>query len=232
MSRAARLLRLMQELRRHRGPVSATTLSEALEVSIRSVYRDVQTLREQGADIAGEAGVGYVLKPGFLLPPLMFSDEEIEAIVLGLRLTSEHADAALTRAADNALAKLRAVLPKELRDYTNEIGLLVGPSRRRAPDALDLASVRDCLRRQCKASILYRTEKGELSQRTIWPLAVGYFEHARLVVAWCETRNDFRSFRTDRIQSWQPLDEKLPKPRRALLTAWRAREAIPDRLAL
>jgi predicted DNA-binding transcriptional regulator YafY len=128
MSRADRLLRLVQLLRRYRQPVSAQALAEQLEVSIRSVYRDVQTLRAEGATIEGEPGVGYVLRPGFLLPPLMFTDDELEALVLGLRLTVEHADDGLGRAAADVVAKLRAVLPKDLRTVVDETALLAGPA--------------------------------------------------------------------------------------------------------
>jgi len=135
VSRAERLLRLVQVLRRYRQPVGALALADELEVSIRSVYRDVQTLRAQGATIEGEPGVGYVLRPGFLLPPLMFSDDELEALVLGLRLTVEHADDALGRAASDVVAKLRAVLPKDLRAVVDETALLAGPAllRRQRP---------------------------------------------------------------------------------------------------
>src|SRR5258708_469041 len=101
---------------------------------MRSIYRDVQTLRDQGATIEGEPGIGYLLRPGFLLPPLMFSNEELEAIVLGLRLTAEHGDEALGRAAKDVIAKVRAVLPKELRTLADETALLAGPARRRPAD--------------------------------------------------------------------------------------------------
>src|SRR5678815_3571961 len=114
MSRAARLLSLVDTLRRYRRPVTAETLAEELGVSPRSVYRDVATLRAQGAQIEGEAGVGYVLRPGFLLPPLMFSDEELDSLVLGLRLCAEHGDDELAKAAHGVMAKVRAVLPRDL----------------------------------------------------------------------------------------------------------------------
>ena len=121
MSRADRLLRLVQLLRRYRAPVSAAALAEELGVSARSVYRDVQTLREQGAAIEGEAGIGYVLQPGFLLPPLMFSDEELEAITLGLRLSAEHGDEALARWATlpSGLPRARSALLREWREREN-----------------------------------------------------------------------------------------------------------------
>src|SRR4051794_294537 len=114
-------------LRRHRHPVSGQTLADELGVSLRTIYRDIQTLVGQGAAIDGEAGVGFVLRPGFVLPPLMFADEEIEALALGLRLVSRRTDAALARAAMNALSKIGAVLPDDLRDSIESVGLLAAP---------------------------------------------------------------------------------------------------------
>jgi predicted DNA-binding transcriptional regulator YafY len=113
MSGAQRLLDLIQVLRRHRRPVAGSVLAEELGISLRTLYRDIDTLKAQGAHIDGEAGVGYVLRPGFMLPPLMFSEEEIEALVLGSRWVSERADGVLGRAARNVLAKIGAVLPNE-----------------------------------------------------------------------------------------------------------------------
>jgi len=227
MSRAERLLRLVQLLRRYRAPVSAATLAEELEVSVRSVYRDVQTLREQGAAIEGEAGIGYLLQPGFLLPPLMFSDEELEAITLGLRLSAEHGDEALGRAAAEVVAKLRAVLPKDLRVMLEGTGLLAGPARERPTEQVDLAEIRRALRREQKAEIDYVDQRNVASTRVIWPIALGFFERVRVVVAWCEQRQDFRSFRSDRIQRWVTLPSGLPRARAALLRQWRERENIP-----
>jgi len=230
MPRADRLLRLVQVLRRFRQPVTAQALAEELEVSVRSVYRDVQTLRGEGATIEGEPGIGYVLRPGFLLPPLMFSDDELEALVLGLRLTAAHADDALARAAADVVAKLRAVLPKDLRTVVDETALLAGTAAARPVEHIELSDVRRAIREQKKARIQYSNERGESSERTIWPLGLGFFQRARLVVAWCEMRADFRSFRTDRITSWETLPARLPRSRTALLREWRQREQIPEQL--
>ncbi|HTN85663.1 MAG TPA: YafY family protein [Sorangium sp.] len=227
MSRANRLLRLVQLLRRHRRPVSAASLADELGVSVRSVYRDIDALREQGASIEGAAGAGYQLRPGFLLPPLMFTDEELEAIVLGLRLTAEHGDEALGRAAAEVVAKLRAVLPRDLKTLVDETALLAGPSLRRQPEQIDLAEVRRCIREQRKAQIAYADRRGAASERVVWPIALGFFERARVVVAWCEERADFRSFRADRIARWTTSGDRFGRPRAALLAEWRAREAIP-----
>src|SRR6187397_2210277 len=129
MSRAERLLALMQVLRRHRRPVSGATLARELRISIRTLYRDIASLQAQGAHIDGEPGVGYVLRPGFMLPPLMFSEDEIEAIVLGSRWVADRTDAALNRAARSALAKIAAVLPPDLKTGLDTSGLLIGPGK-------------------------------------------------------------------------------------------------------
>ena len=230
MSRADRLLRLVQVLRRYRQPVSAQSLADELEVSVRSVYRDVQTLRGEGATIDGEPGVGYVLRPGFLLPPLMFTDEELEALVLGLRFTVELADDALGRAATDVVAKLRAVLPKELRTVVDEMALLAGPAPQRPRETIELAEVRRAIREQYNARIRYVDERGARSERVVWPIGLGFFQRVRVLVAWCEVRADFRSFRTDRIEHWQTLGARLPESRAALLRKWRDRERIPAQI--
>jgi predicted DNA-binding transcriptional regulator YafY len=228
MSRADRLLRLVQLLRRHRRPVSAQQLADELEISVRSVYRDVQTLRGEGATIDGEPGVGYVLRPGFLLPPLMFTDQELEALLLGLRLTTVHADEALAHAAAEVVAKLRAVLPKDLRVLMDEIALLAGPALSLPVETVDLAELRRAIREQRKARIVYGSEPDKPSTRVIWPLGLSFFQRARLLVAWCEMRGDFRTFRADRIVTWETLATRLPRSRVALLREWRARERIPE----
>ena len=210
--------------------MTASTLAAELGTSVRSIYRDVETLRDQGATIEGEPGIGYLLRPGFLLPPLMFSHEELEAIVLGLRLTAEHGDEALGRAAKDVIAKVRAVLPRELRTLADETALLAGPARRRPADAIDLREVRRAIREQRKARIDYVTGTADRTTRVVWPIGLGFFERARVVIAWCEMRGDFRSFRTDRVVTWTTLDDPLPRSRPALLQEWRERERIPAQL--
>jgi predicted DNA-binding transcriptional regulator YafY len=231
VARAERLLALIQALRRQRRPVSAERLAAELEVSVRSVYRDVQTLRARGASIEGEAGLGYVLRPGFSLPPLMFTDDELEALVLGLRLTAEHADAGLARAALDVMAKLRAVLPREIRTTLEETALLAGPARARPPETIELALVRKTIRESKKARLAYTDAHGTPSERVVWPLALGFFERSRVLVAWCESRNDFRGFRIDRISEFTALAQKLPRPRMALLGEWREREGVGSQLS-
>ncbi|RUW97094.1 YafY family transcriptional regulator, partial [Mesorhizobium sp. M2A.F.Ca.ET.037.01.1.1] len=154
MSRSERLLDLIQILRRHRRPVSGRTLADEMGVSIRTLYRDIVSLQRQGAPIEGEAGLGYVLKPGFMLPPLMFSDEEIEAIVLGSRWVAKQPDKKLAAAATDALAKIAAVLPDDLREDLDATTLLVGP-RSDNLEAIDLGVVRQAIREERKLGFLY-----------------------------------------------------------------------------
>lgn len=221
MSRSERLLDLIQSLRRHRRPVSGQALADELGISIRTLYRDIATLQGQGAPIEGEAGLGYVLKPGFMLPPLMFSDEEIEAIVLGSRWVAKQPDRRLSAAAANALAKIAAVLPDDLREDLDASALLVGPPAA-AAESIDLGLVRQAIRKECKLGFLYSDAGGAASQRVVWPFALGFFDKVRVVVAWCEMRQDFRHFRSDRIVELQATDTRYPRRRQALLKEWRA----------
>lgn len=221
MSRTERLLDLLQTLRRHRLPVSGHRLAAEMGVSLRTLYRDIATLQRQGAGIEGEPGVGYVLRPGFMLPPLMFSTEEIEALVLGTRWVGGRSDERLGLAARNALAKISAVLPQELRDELDAIPLLVGPSAAVVTDRVDVALIRQAIRAEQKLAITYRDDKGSDSARVIWPFALGFFDSVRLVMAWCELRADFRHFRTDRIATLA-CGERYPRRRHALLKEWRA----------
>lgn len=226
MSRAERLLDLIQILRRHRHPVSGHALAKELGVSIRTLYRDIVTLQAQGARIDGEPGLGYVLRPGFMLPPLMFSEDEIEALVLGSRWVADRGDSRLGAAARDALAKIAAVLPADLRDELDASTLLVGPGAPIAAGDAELASIRLAIRAERKLDIIYRDVQDAETKRLIWPFAVGFFDRARVVVAWCELRQGFRHFRTDRIAALAPTDIRYPKRRQALLKEWRQAEGI------
>jgi predicted DNA-binding transcriptional regulator YafY len=226
MSRAERLLQLMQVLRRHRFPVSGAVLAGELRVSLRTLYRDIASLQSQGARIDGEAGLGYVLRPGFLLPPLMFSQEEIEALVLGSRWVADRADAALADAARGALAKIAAVLPADLRIEMDTNALLIGPGAKAAAGDQELATIRQAIRSERKLIVKYLDLKGQESVRTIWPFALAFFDRVRVVVAWCELRRDTRHFRTDRILDLSVSKTKYPRRRHALLKEWRQLEGF------
>jgi predicted DNA-binding transcriptional regulator YafY len=226
VSRAQRLLSLIQSLRSRRFPVTGATLAAELEISLRTLYRDIETLQSQGADIVGEPGLGYVLRAGFMLPPLMFSDEEIEALVLGSRWVAMQGDIKLSAAARSALVKIGAVLPAGLRDTLDATALLVGPSDPIISDSEALALIRQAIRAEHKLEISYRDLSDVQSQRTIWPFALGFFDRVRVVAAWCEGRQAFRHFRTDRIIAITPTVLRYPRRRQALLKEWREIEGI------
>ena len=227
MSRSNRLLDLMQALRRRRRPVTAARLAEELGVSLRTIYRDVATLIGQGAVIEGEAGLGYVLKPGFFLPPLMFREDEVDALILGLRIVAERGDPDLEQAADNALAKIVAVLPKPMEDAAATSGLMAGPTAKAT--APHLGVIRKSIRGEEKMRLRYADKTQAVTERTVWPIAIGFFEAAEVLAAWCETRRDFRHFRLDRIAAAAPCGERYPRRRRLLMAEWRLQQDIDGR---
>jgi predicted DNA-binding transcriptional regulator YafY len=215
------LFDLMQALRRHRGTVSGQVLARETGVSIRTIRRDIATMQAMGADIDGEAGVGYILRPGFLLPPLSFTQEELQSLVAGAQWVSRQTDDALALAAQNALAKIGGVLPPETRKALDDDALYVG-RKREDTSGLDLARVRQAIREQRKMHIAYTDQAGVASERTIWPIMLGFVESRRFVAGWCEMRVDFRLFRADRIVRVDFLDERYSRNRRQLVKEWRA----------
>lgn len=221
-SRAARLLQLLDTLRRRRTPAPGPLLARELGINLRTLYRDIATLREQGADIAGEPGVGYVLQPGFLLPPLMFSADELEALLLGARWVSLQADPELARAADGALARIASTLPADARLGLETSGLMVPQSGTPAPPEPWLPALRRAIRDERKVVLQYRDADGQATRRTVWPFAMGFFQQSRLLAAWCELRQDFRHFRADRVLHLHPTDAPLPERRHALIRRWKA----------
>lgn len=210
MRRADRLLLIVQALRRRRGPTTAAQLAEELEVSRRTIYRDVLDLQSNRVPIEGEAGVGYVLRPGYDLPPLMFTVEEVEAIVLGARLVRDRGDAGLTRAADDVLAKVAAVLPAPLASALGQPTLLVPP---RPPEEVafgpHLPDLRRAVRGHAKVRMRYVDEAGRTTERVAWPLPLLFYSHVALLGAWCALREDTRFFRTDRIARLDVLSERF-----------------------
>jgi predicted DNA-binding transcriptional regulator YafY len=225
MRRADRLLRLVQILRRARGPITAARIAAELEITVRTVYRDVASLIGNGVPVIGEAGVGYVLGEGFDLPPLMFNPDELEALMLGARLVEARADPALSLAAADAVTKIAAVLPRSLRPILLEAPLMSTRYREQLSDHIDVALIRTALREQRKLAMVYVDEKSETTERIVWPVVLGYLEDRRILVAWCELRSDYRHFRTDRIMQASVLPDRLPKHRDQLLKQWQALEA-------
>jgi predicted DNA-binding transcriptional regulator YafY len=221
MRRADRLFQIIQVLRRSTQPVTAGQLAAELEVSQRSVYRDVADLIGQKVPIRGEAGIGYVLDRDFDMPPLMLTPNELEAAVLGAQWVADRGDAVLAGAARDLIVKIAAVVPERLRPFITEPSIGAPPSQAAAVDGLDIVLTRSWIRSGRKIRIRYRDEQSRETERTIWPTIIGYAETVRLLAAWCEFRQDFRHFRTDRIVAAEFLEEPCGCRPRELRARWR-----------
>jgi len=208
MRRADRLFQLVQ-LVRGRRLATGEWLAERLEVSLRTVYRDVADLQAQGVPIEGEAGVGYRMRAGFDLPPLMFTTDEAKALVACVRLAQPRLDAALAEAAEGALSKVLAVLPTGARAAAESLAVYA-PYYEVAPQVrAHLESLRVATEARRKVRLHYLDLKEVQSERTVRPLGSFYWGAVWTLAAWCETREDFRSFRVDRIEQLEPLDERF-----------------------
>ena len=221
MRRADRLFQIIQILRRHRGPVTADVIAAELETSKRTVYRDIADLAAQRVPIRGEAGVGYVLENGFDMPPLMLTQDEVEAAVLGAQWVASRGDPELARAALDLIAKIGATVPERLRPMVLEPATRAAPNWKSLPDRIDMAAARRSIHAGCKIRLTYRDEQERETDRTVWPFAIGYHEAVRLLMTWCELRQDFRSFRTDRVTGAEFLEERYPERPAALRARWR-----------
>ncbi|AQQ03626.1 transcriptional regulator [Roseibium algicola] len=221
MRRADRLFEIIQILRRVRRPVSAQAIADELEVSKRSVYRDIATLTAQRVPIRGEAGVGYVLEEGFDMPPLMLTAEEIDAAVLGALWVSTRAEPELARAAENLIAKIEAITPGPLRRHIAAAAMSVRPVSPASEDKVDAAMLRRAILEGRKVSLGYRDGDGKESKRVVWPVLLGYRDEGRILAAWCELRQGFRYFRTDRMTFAEALDQRYPESRGSLKDRWR-----------
>lgn len=217
MSRSDRLIRLMQALRRLPSPVTANRLAFEMEISERSIYRDIQSLRASGAIIDGEAGYGYTLNEDPFLPPMQFDGEEVEALAFGLKSVIEIGDDKLRFAAENAFAKLEACLPNAMRSRLRHSVTGVRSRGKKLVSGIAVSHLRDAIWEEQVATIDYLDLKERKSQRKIWPLTIYYFDSAQVVIAWCCLREDFRMFRLDRIQSINFLDEYFRPKRVGLL---------------
>ncbi len=198
MRRADRLFQIVQLLRGRRL-TTAAYLAEQLQVSMRTVYRDVQDLSLTGVPIEGEAGVGYRLRPEFDLPPLMFTFDEIEALVAGTRMIQSWGSPGLSRAAELALAKIAAALPLARRAELERTRLYAPKFCAGRGHEQSLDTLRDAIAARQIVQIDYIDEHGRGSRRRIWPLALAFWGGTWSVAAWCELRTGFRNFRLDRI---------------------------------
>lgn len=199
MRKASRLFEIIQILRLARQPVTAQTIADKLEVTARSVYRDIAALQTMRVPIEGERGVGYILRPGFSLPPLMFSIEETEAIVLALAMVGRSSDTELRQAAKKASDKIAASLPEPLSKTLSANALHAWGSIAPAPVGINLATVRRAVRDEERLEISYRDETGTETRRQIRPIAVIYYSETVNIVGWCELRQAIRNFRSDRV---------------------------------
>lgn len=217
MSKATRLIQLLHELRLHAPPVTAQSLAEAMAVSERTIYRDIDALRSAGAVIDGEAGFGYTLTEDPALPPQMFSHDEIEALVLGLREVREIADPALAKAAESALAKLRATLPSRLKSRLEHAVLYAKRFQDRPEITIDPAEIRKAAWDEVALDIAYVDQHEKASHRRIYPLSIIYFDQTLVLLAWCCLRQADRTFRLDRIRTVSATNESFRPNRVSLL---------------
>ncbi len=222
MDKTERLFSLLDALRRRRSPVSAEILAEEQGVSVRTIYRDMQTLAGLGAPIEGEAGLGYVLRSGFFMPPLMFSASELEALVLGARWVQTLPDGELGEAARNALAKIATASADDLRGRIDDPGLWPVNLAGGRPRLPLLERARQAMRTERAVLIAYADAAGNATRRTIWPIQLAYYEQKEIVAAWCCLRADYRLFRFDRITSFELTEEPYGRPRRAMTREWLA----------
>jgi predicted DNA-binding transcriptional regulator YafY len=210
MRRASRLFDIIQMLRSAKGPLTAATIAERLEVTTRTIYRDIASLQASRVPIEGAAGIGYVLRQGFDLPPLMFSTEEADAIAIGMRLLNRLRDPGLQEAADRVLSKIAVVLPETVRRSVGSAPFYVSEGSNRVPGGINLSDVRAAIRQRRKLHLRYRDEAGQETARTIWPIALAYYVDVTIIAAWCELRSDYRHFRVDRIRTLAILEACRP----------------------
>jgi predicted DNA-binding transcriptional regulator YafY len=222
MPRSDRLFDIIQRLRTASRPTTAAMLAKQLEVTERTVYRDIATLQARRVPIEGAAGVGYVLRRGFDLPPLMFTIDEVEAIAVGARLVRRLKDPALQRAADAVLAKVSVVVPERLRPHIADAPVYVSPGMAAEAEGADLAEIRAAIRDSRKLYIGYGDVQGRRTNRVIWPIAMAYYVDVTLVGAWCELRADYRNFRVERIQSSKVLEDRFDQDGGRLFREWSA----------
>jgi len=224
MRRADRLFQIIQILRRGQL-TTARALAYELEVSSRTIYRDIADLIGSGVPVEGAAGAGYLLRDGYDLPPLMFSPTELEALVLGARIVASWADAELGRAAQDVLAKVEAVLPEPLRTRLDKMPLLAPGDHAEVPRKVDLAALRRTIRERRKLDLDYCDAAGRLTQRRVWPLGLFFYGPVWLLAGWCELREDFRMFRVDRMAAAAFLDATFEPTRGRTLEDFSRQEA-------
>jgi predicted DNA-binding transcriptional regulator YafY len=209
MRRAGRLFDIIQMLRSAKGPMTAATIAERLEVTPRTIYRDVASLQASRVPVEGSAGIGYVLRRGFDLPPLMFSTEEADAIAIGMRLLNRLRDPGLQEA-ERVLSKIAVVLPETVRQSVGRAPFYVSKGRHQVPEGISLSDVRAAIRQRRKLHLRYSDEAGQETERTVWPIALAYYVDVTIIAAWCELRCDYRHFRVDRVRTLTIMEACYP----------------------
>jgi predicted DNA-binding transcriptional regulator YafY len=236
MSRTHRLLQLMQSLRRHAPPVTAQALADDTGVSLRTLYRDIDALRGMGAIIDGTAGYGYALIEDAALPPMMFDDEEIEALVLGLREVQAIADPDLATSAKNALAKIQARLPSAQAHRLKHAVLAADRIVKPPKVTIDVSKLRRAAWDETTVAMRYEDGKGDVTTRKVDPLGIVYLQSTHSLIAFCHLRQDYRNFRLDRMQDLTVTGQSF-RPRRVpmlrdaiaqLRARWPERAAMLD----
>ena len=217
MAKSERLLQLMQLLRLLSPPVQAAQLADELSVSLRTIYRDIDSLRSAGAIIDGAAGFGYSLVEDTAMPPMLFNVDETEALVLGLREVIEVGDPVLADAARNALAKLATSLPNRLSRQMQNSVLSAKRFHARPTISIDVSVLRMAARNEQAVHIYYADAKGAQTDRTIWPLSLVFMDQTLMLLAKCQMRQGFRAFRADRITQLETTDQSFRPHRTSLL---------------
>ncbi len=220
MRRTERLFQIIQILRSTRSPLTGQELADELEISIATLYRDMAELHAQRIPIRGEAGVGYVLDDGYDMPPLMLTADELEAAALGAAWVAQEADPSLARAARDLVSKLSSAIPKELRPIVLDASSKAIQTRTRVSERFDSALLRHAIRERYRLQLIYKDRDGTMSDRIVWPLLIAFLDRTRYLVAWCERKEDYRHFKTERVQELKVLAKKYPSRRAALLKGW------------
>ncbi len=227
MSRPLRMYEIIQLLRSASAPMTAQAIGEALEVSKRTAYRDIAALQSMRVPIDGEAGVGYIMRPGFDLPPLAFSSVEIEAIFVGLALLQRTGDSGLQRAARQVANKINDVMPDKVTTQIAEETLHVSGWNAIPPSTIEIDCLRRAIRDEEKLHLVYRDAEGNQTRRTVQPLAMLYYIDVIMLAAWCELRSDFRHFRIDRLHKFTPTGEYFSGKGDPLRQTWRQHHDLP-----
>ncbi|MCF6301706.1 MAG: YafY family transcriptional regulator [Devosiaceae bacterium] len=221
MRRADRLLQIIQILRRENQPCTCANMADELEISHRTLYRDMVSLQSTGVPVRGEAGIGYVLEEGYHLPPLMFNANELEAIMLGARMVDGRVDEELTRGARDVIAKITAVIPPSLKSTLLETPLFAPKWVETGCEKFSMSALRGAIRGQYEIEISYLSLDDKQSVRIVWPISIGLFPDANMLTAWCTMRRDFRHFRIDRISKLLVLETKTGRSRSDLFHEWK-----------